>query len=140
MFQFTSFASSAYLYSADDVIVLTMTGSPIQISPDQRLFGNSPKLIAACHVFLRLLMPRHPPLALNSLATKLLTQSVTLLFNTLLIFSRTLLSLRMREYPFLTKTYIYIRIVKEQSLNQLKPPYRPHGNMNVSTDYLKKHT
>ncbi len=86
MFQFTSFASSAYLYSTDDVIVLTMTGFPIQISPDQRLFGNSPKLIAACHVFLRLLMPRHPPIALNSLATKLLTQSVTLCFNTLLIF------------------------------------------------------
>ena len=89
MFQFTSFASSAYLYSTDDVIVLTMTGSPIQISPDQRLFGNSPKLIAAYHVFRRLLMPRHPPLALNSLATKQLTQSVSLYFYTLLIGMRT---------------------------------------------------
>ena len=75
MFQFTSFASSAYLYSADDVIVLTMTGFPIQISPDQRLFGNSPKLIAACRVFHRLLTPRHPPFALNSLATKYFTKS-----------------------------------------------------------------
>ena len=100
MFQFTSFASSAYLYSTDDVIVLSMTGFPIQKSPDQRLFGNSPKLIAACHVFLRLLMPRHPPLALNSLATKQLTQSFTLFFNTLLIFLRTHIDTSMRKNPF----------------------------------------
>src|SRR5271163_4297760 len=31
---------------------------------------GSPKLIAACHVFLRLLLPRHPPCALSSLTTK----------------------------------------------------------------------
>jgi hypothetical protein len=31
---------------------------------------GSPKLIAACHVFHRLLLPRHPPCALSSLTTK----------------------------------------------------------------------
>src|SRR5919205_3071305 len=31
---------------------------------------GSPKLIAACHVLLRLLLPRHPPCALSSLTTK----------------------------------------------------------------------
>src|ERR1700721_2728318 len=31
---------------------------------------GSPKLIAACHVFLRRLLPRHPPCALSSLTTK----------------------------------------------------------------------
>ena len=32
---------------------------------------GSPKLIAACHVFHRLLLPRHPPCALSSLTIKL---------------------------------------------------------------------
>ena len=60
--------------SGADVPTLPGTGSPIQKSPDQSLFGSSPRLIAACHVFLRLLTPRHPPSALNSLATNCLTQ------------------------------------------------------------------
>ena len=42
-------------------------GFPIQKSPDQSLLGSSPKLIAANHVFRRLLVPRHPPYALSSL-------------------------------------------------------------------------
>ena len=57
------------MYSPDHVTVLTVTGFPIQKSPDQSLFSNSPKLIAAYHVFHRLLTPRHPPFALYSLAT-----------------------------------------------------------------------
>jgi hypothetical protein len=60
--------------SAEDVATLPATGFPIQKSPDQSLFSSSPKLIAAFHVFHRLLTPRHPPFALNSLATKYLTQ------------------------------------------------------------------
>ena len=63
------------MYSVTDVPTLPGTGFPIQKSPDQSLFSSSPKLIAACHVFHRLLTPRHPPFALNSLATKQLTQS-----------------------------------------------------------------
>jgi hypothetical protein len=62
------------MYSAEDVATLPATGFPIQKSPDQSLFSSSPKLIAAFHVFHRLLTPRHPPFALNSLATKYLTQ------------------------------------------------------------------
>lgn len=42
-------------------------GFPIQKSPDQNRLGGSPKLIAAYHVFRRLLVPRHPPCALSSL-------------------------------------------------------------------------
>ena len=38
--------------------------SPIQTSADQRLFASPPQLFAAYHVFLRLLVPRHPPCAL----------------------------------------------------------------------------
>ena len=42
-------------------------GFPIRKSPDQSLFDGSPKLIAANHVLLRLLSPRHPPYALINL-------------------------------------------------------------------------
>ena len=63
------------MYSAPDVLLRNKTGFPIQKSPDQSLFSSSPKLIAAYHVFHRLLTPRHPPFALNSLATKKITKS-----------------------------------------------------------------
>ena len=39
----------------------------IRRSPDILLICSSPRLIAACHVLLRLLMPRHSPYALCSL-------------------------------------------------------------------------
>src|SRR3989338_7121033 len=42
-------------------------GFPIRKSPDQSLLGGSPRLIAASHVLLRHLLPRHPPYALSSL-------------------------------------------------------------------------
>ena len=42
-------------------------GFPIRRSPDRSLFDGSPKLIAAYHVLLRLLSPRHPPHALINL-------------------------------------------------------------------------
>ena len=58
------------MYSAANVPTLPGTGFPIQKSPVQSLFSSSPRLIAAFHVFHRLLTPRHPPSALNSLATK----------------------------------------------------------------------
>ena len=45
------------------------TGCPIRKSPDQSLFDDSPGLIAACHVLLRLSTPRHPPCTLSSLTT-----------------------------------------------------------------------
>lgn len=42
-------------------------GFPIRRSPDRCLFTNSPGLIAGYNVLHRLLMPRHPPIALSSL-------------------------------------------------------------------------
>ena len=42
-------------------------GFPIRKSTDQSLFTNSPWLIAGYNVLLRLLVPRHPPIALSSL-------------------------------------------------------------------------
>jgi hypothetical protein len=55
--------------SVQDDSELPETGCPIRKSPDQSLFSGSPKLIAANHVLLRLLAPRHPPYALSSLTT-----------------------------------------------------------------------
>ena len=55
------------MYSAEDAAALPAAGFPIQKSSDLSLFSGSPKLIAAYHVFLRLLTPRHPPYALSSL-------------------------------------------------------------------------
>ena len=53
-----------------------MRGSPIRTSSDLSSVGSSPRLIAASHVLHRLLMPRHPPCALNNLATKMLASTV----------------------------------------------------------------
>lgn len=44
-----------------------MRGSPIRKSSDQRSVDSSPRLIAASYVLHRLLVPRHPPCALNNL-------------------------------------------------------------------------
>ena len=42
-------------------------GFPIRKSSDQSSFTSSPRLIAGYNVLLRLLVPRHPPIALSSL-------------------------------------------------------------------------
>src|SRR4051794_6670770 len=46
---------------------LPAPGLPIRESTDQRLFNASPWLIAVVHALLRLLVPRHPPCALDIL-------------------------------------------------------------------------
>src|SRR5215208_5891477 len=55
------------MYSALDDAALPAPGFPIRRSTGQRLFSTSPWLIAAVHVLLRLLVPRHPPCALTIL-------------------------------------------------------------------------
>src|SRR3954471_14517720 len=47
-----------------------LPGFPIRKSSDQRSVDSSPRLIAASYVLHRLLVPRHPPCALNNLATQ----------------------------------------------------------------------
>jgi hypothetical protein len=58
---------------------LPPVGFPIRKSPDQSLLGGYPELIAACHVLLRLLTPRHSPYALSSLAKTI--SSITVQFS-----------------------------------------------------------
>ena len=62
MFHFAKFPSCTYVFSTE-YMILHHVGSPIRKSTDQ-LICSSPWLIAACHVLLRLLMPRHSPYAL----------------------------------------------------------------------------
>ena len=53
--------------SAWDNVALPTLGFPIRASAGHWLFSASPRLIAAVHALLRLLVPRHPPCALTIL-------------------------------------------------------------------------
>ena len=69
MFQFRRFPAYAYL------IQRTLTGYCPAGLPHSEISGSmdicsSPKLIAACRVLRRLLMPRHSPCALSSLTNR----------------------------------------------------------------------
>src|SRR6266545_1738324 len=55
------------MYSVTNDAALPAPGFPIRRSAGQGLFSASPRLIAAVHVLLRLLVPRHPPCALTIL-------------------------------------------------------------------------
>ncbi len=68
MFQFPPLASWPYGFRPG-YPGFTRMGCPIQASPGLSSLGSSPELIAAFHAFRRLLVPRHPPYALNSLTT-----------------------------------------------------------------------
>src|SRR4051794_21796811 len=58
------------MYSGVSITALPVMGFPIRKSRGQRLVSTSPELIAAAHVLLRLLAPRHPPYALILLIVK----------------------------------------------------------------------
>jgi hypothetical protein len=53
--------------SARDNVALPTLGFPIRASAGHWPFSASPRLIAAVHALLRLLVPRHPPYALTIL-------------------------------------------------------------------------
>ena len=69
---FTSLSSlvPAYVFSGP-YDGFAAVGFPIRKSPDITPVCGSPELIAACHVLLRLFLPRHPPCALSSLTIEL---------------------------------------------------------------------
>src|ERR1700676_4206136 len=54
-------------------------GFPHSEIPGSKPACGSPRLIAACHVLHRLLLPRHPPCALSSLTTKFTQHTTALL-------------------------------------------------------------
>ena len=69
MFQFRRFPSCTYLIQCR----IPFGGFPHSEISGSMLICSSPKLIAACHVFHRLLMPRHSPCTLYSLTFCLVT-------------------------------------------------------------------
>src|SRR2546430_2917191 len=69
MVHFPGFAR-ARLWIHRAVIRFYRIGFPHSEIPGSKPACGSPRLIAACHVLLRLLLPRHPPCALSSLTTK----------------------------------------------------------------------
>ena len=70
MFQFPGYAFNHPMYSGEDTTPLRAVGFPIRKSSDLSSVDSSPRHIAASHVLHRLLMPRHPPYALNNLHHK----------------------------------------------------------------------
>ena len=66
MFQFRRFPTYTYLIQ----YTLPRGGFPHSEISGSMLICSSPKLIAACHVLHRLLMPRHSPCALSSLTNR----------------------------------------------------------------------
>ena len=66
MFQFRRFPSYTYLIQCT-ILEYCSSGLPHSEIPGSMDICSSPRLIAACHVLRRLLMPRHSPCALISL-------------------------------------------------------------------------
>ena len=66
MFQFRRFPTYTYLIQCT-LTEYCSAGFPHSVIPGSKLMCSSPRLIAACHDLLRLLMPRHSPCALISL-------------------------------------------------------------------------
>ena len=66
MFHFPGFAPYILCIQMQ-VPILQIGGLPHSDISGSQFVCNSPELFAACHVLHRLLMPRHPPYALNSL-------------------------------------------------------------------------
>ena len=96
MFQFRAFPSYAYLIQRT-ILEYCSSGFPHSEIPGSTDICSSPKLIAACHVLRRLLMPRHSPCALYSLT---LRDILVLLFGIMQAINR-LLSQNCNCYPHL---------------------------------------
>ena len=73
MFQFRRFPAYAYLIQRT-LLEYCSSGFPHSEIPGSMDICSSPRLIAACHVLRRLLMPRHSPCALSSLTLSPLSQ------------------------------------------------------------------
>ena len=96
MFQFRAFPSYAYLIQRT-ILRYCLRGFPHSEISGSTDICSSPKLIAACHVLRRLLMPRHSPCALYSLT---LRDILVLLFGIMQAINR-LLSQNCNCYPHL---------------------------------------
>jgi hypothetical protein len=81
-FSSAGIASITYVFSYRwwDV---TLTGFPHSESSGSKLISSSPKIFAGIRVLHRLLMPRHPPAALNSLTYNIYISNYNFLWATI---------------------------------------------------------
>ena len=131
MFQFRRFPAYAYL------IQRTLTEYCSAGFPHSEISGSkavcaSPKLIAACHVLLRLLVPRHPPCALSSLivffpcldSSKPFSQSEIVVSRSIssrfVTFTATPLDFFLTFFSFLSLSCFFDVVFKGQSEGSLK--------------------
>ena len=77
MFQFRRFPSYAYFIQRR-ILEVCSSGFPHSDIHGSSLICSYPWLFAACHVLLRLLMPRHSPCALSCLTYAVTPLSITL--------------------------------------------------------------
>ena len=82
MFQFRWFPTYTYGFSIR-YMDMTPCGFPHSEIRGSKLICSSPRLIAAYHVFLRLLVPRHSPCALCSLTNYACSHDLIVVFVTL---------------------------------------------------------
>ena len=80
MFQFRRFPTYTYLIQCT-LTEYCSAGFPHSEILGSKLMCSSPRLIAACHVLHRLLMPRHSPCALSSLTYRFLPETLVLYKN-----------------------------------------------------------
>jgi hypothetical protein len=76
MFHFPAFPPLVLCVQTRVTGFRVLPGFPIRKSSDRSSVDSSPRLIAASYVLHRLLVPRHPPCALNNLTTKMLASTV----------------------------------------------------------------
>ena len=75
MFHFPTFPPHTLFHSGAGNRTQLRLGSPIRTPPDHSSVANSPGLIAGSNVLHRLLVPRHPPIALSSLSQQKIAKS-----------------------------------------------------------------
>ena len=141
MFQFPEFA---LMHLCIQCIVAGITGSgfPIRTSSVQSLCSNSPKLFAATNVLHRLLVPRHPPYTLSSLA--LFFPKAPTSFTTLRSARRSVnldTTLKKRGSILNTQISIYLShsIVKEQNTESAWPKPNAVGSLKSKLSSAIKH-
>src|SRR5437763_9144992 len=103
--------------SARDNVALPTLGFPIRASAGHWLFSASPRLIAAVHALLRLLVPRHPPCALTIL---------TVISDGDVLRPSACAIGRSTPPPGHTRVIVYCAVFKVRE--EAKPLHRPPGN------------
>ena len=104
MFQFRQFPTYTYEFSVC-YTDMTPCGFPHSEIRGSMFICNSPRLIAAYHVFLRLPVPRHSPCALVRLTFQTFFQNIWYPLDSLLLPTKIIVTLPFEIAIFLKRTY-----------------------------------